>query len=184
MKEGIEALLKIDKLINYCLILLLFISLFNNQNNDRKYYCVAIGVDNDSTIFYLAVNGDNDISIEEYRINEINLTSALSTAKDQGYNIDLSILKEVFLSVEVDGHKASVILSTYKDLISSTTLVYRCDLNILFFKDHSGEIGISIIPNIFDHNKGGSIFLDIIYKRKSPPVIIYDNDRFNIEKYE
>lgn len=165
-------------------MIIIFISILFAERKDKRYYCYAIGIDNNSTYFYLSVtNGDND-EIKKYEVKGIEYSKAIEKAEKEGYEIDFNILNAVYFSNDLNYENENAFIENYKNIISLKTLIYKCDLNILLDEDVVGNQGIFIIPEMFGERKDSTIFLDVLYKRKSPLTIFYSGDKFVVKRFE
>ena len=170
---------KIKKITNYLLLIILVVSFFFVDKNDKLYHCITIGVENDSLIFYLAYpEGENNTSVKKYVVEGNDYSKSLKKAVDEGIDIDMTVLKSICLSDSLTNENKNRFYSYAKNVFDLSCLVYICDCDILLEKDVMGSDGAFAIYELYGKNNGGVLFIDVLYKRETPPVIIFNGEKF------
>lgn len=181
----IKELQRINRILYFVLVIIISFSFFFVEKNDRIYNCLAISVKNESMSFYIVQIDKNDIfKINEYTVNGNDYSNALSKALDEGYEIDLTVLKSIFISKDLSENNLKRFYSYAKNVFDLTSCVYLCDCDILSKEDIMGNEGTLIIPSLYGRDNGGVLFGNVFNDRFVPPEIIYDGEKFILIKYD
>ena len=172
-------MLKIKKITNWVLFIILIVSFFFVDKNDKLYHCISIGVENNSLIFYLAYpEGENNTSVKKYVVEGNDYSNSLKKALSEGFDIDMTVLKSIYLSDTLTKENKNRFYSYAKNVFDLSCLVYICDCDILLEKDVMDNDGAFAIYELYGRNNGGVLLVDVLYKRETPPTITFNGEKF------
>lgn len=170
---------KINRLIFISILLILILSLFYINKNDEIYSCLLIGVENDSVIFFIPVqDNENNISVKEYIINGNDYSNAIKKAKENGIIINIACIKAICYSNDLNIDNMRKFNSYAKNIIDVSCFVYSCNIDDLLNKDDFDTEGVFVLSELNNQIDDTVLFIDVLYNRKQPLKIIYDNNKF------